>query len=271
MNKIFLSSSNPDLLPVITATEQQVGISRLIKLLYTPPGKVAEPVSKPPFWHPKHVLNKVSDRINTRFRWQEKQLLDNIFQEPESPPLPEKTVEISRNLINKPQGIALIRESSPDLMLVAGAPFLKPEVFNIPKLGTVNLHFGCAPDYRGLHTLFWPLYHRDYGKIGITIHYLDEKLDHGAVLAKGFPAIGPHDNSEVKIYVKCVKLAAEMLPEVVKAFEKGSKPEGRPQPSEGKLYLDKHRLLRHDLYYRFRLKTTVRKLPELPERREYYF
>lgn len=68
-----------------------------------------------------------------------------------------------------------------DLGVVAGTYILRKEVFQIPRLGCINLHSGKAPEYRGAAPGFWELYNGE-SSVGITIHWVTEKLDAGKIL-----------------------------------------------------------------------------------------
>jgi folate-dependent phosphoribosylglycinamide formyltransferase PurN len=81
--------------------------------------------------------------------------------------------------------VKLLRDLAPDLLVLSGVPMLKPHVYGIPRLGTVNPHWGIAPDYRGQQSIFTALRRRDYSAIGMTVHYVDEGVYTGPVLAQG--------------------------------------------------------------------------------------
>ena len=48
-----------------------------------------------------------------------------------------------------PEAIAQIRSLGADLGVVAGTYILRESVFALPRLGSINLHSGKAPEYRG--------------------------------------------------------------------------------------------------------------------------
>jgi methionyl-tRNA formyltransferase len=86
-----------------------------------------------------------------------------------------------------PQCVAAIRASKPDLGVVVGTYVLREEVFGIPRLGSINLHTGKVPEYRGAAPVFWELYNGE-GEVGITIHGVVAALDAGPVfLQETFP------------------------------------------------------------------------------------
>jgi methionyl-tRNA formyltransferase len=77
--------------------------------------------------------------------------------------------------------IAALREFGPTLGIAFGTYILRPSVFEIPTLGTINLHCGKAPQYRGSAAAFWELYNGER-EVGITIHWVTSALDAGAII-----------------------------------------------------------------------------------------
>ncbi|HEU5170545.1 MAG TPA: formyltransferase family protein, partial [Gemmatimonadales bacterium] len=77
--------------------------------------------------------------------------------------------------------LAAVRRLAPDLGVVVATYRLRPELFTIPRLGTLNLHFGLAPDYRGSSPGFWELYDGT-PESGVTVHWVNEALDAGDIL-----------------------------------------------------------------------------------------
>lgn len=125
--------------------------------------------------------------------------------------------------VNDPDSVEIIRRLQPDVVIVSNAPMLKPEVFQIPRLACLNIHQGIAPNYRGEHSVFWALLVGDYSHIGTTIHYIDEGVDTGAALARGYPALEPND-TECSIRVKNTEVAVGMLLDILgKIKDRGSR------------------------------------------------
>lgn len=85
------------------------------------------------------------------------------------------------------ESIALLRKAEADLGVVYGTNIIKESVFSIPKLGSINLHQGLAPYYRGGPPVFWELFN-DEKEIGLTAHFVAAKVDTGdIVLQKRIP------------------------------------------------------------------------------------
>lgn len=85
--------------------------------------------------------------------------------------------------IHTDASLHLVAEFSPDLGLSLAAPILKPALFKLARMGTINLHKGKLPDFRGMPPAFWELW-TDQPSVGCSVHWVDERLDQGAVLAE---------------------------------------------------------------------------------------
>jgi len=83
--------------------------------------------------------------------------------------------------IHAESSLDTVREFAPDLGLSLAAPILRRQLFSIPSLGTINLHKGRLPDYRGMPPAFWELWN-DEQVVGCSVHWVDDKLDTGALV-----------------------------------------------------------------------------------------
>ncbi|HEY7547530.1 MAG TPA: formyltransferase family protein [Blastocatellia bacterium] len=77
--------------------------------------------------------------------------------------------------------IALMRAARADLGVVLGTNILKETVFKIPRLGSINIHQGLAPYYRGCPAVFWELFNGER-EVGLTIHFVESKVDTGDII-----------------------------------------------------------------------------------------
>ena len=85
--------------------------------------------------------------------------------------------------LHAPDALKVIRDFSPDLGIALAAPILRRPLFSIPLQGTLNLHKGRVPEYRGMPPAFWEFWN-DEPQVGCTVHWVDDKLDTGAVAAQ---------------------------------------------------------------------------------------
>jgi folate-dependent phosphoribosylglycinamide formyltransferase PurN len=79
------------------------------------------------------------------------------------------------------EAMSLMRAASPDLGVIYGTNIIKESVFKIPRLGSINLHQGLAPFYRGGPPIFWELFN-DEQEVGITVHFVESKVDTGEIV-----------------------------------------------------------------------------------------
>ena len=69
----------------------------------------------------------------------------------------------------------------PDIAIARCKMILKPEVFQIPRVGTFVMHPGVCPEYRNAHGCFWALVNRDMERVGMTLLKVDAGIDTGNV------------------------------------------------------------------------------------------
>lgn len=145
-------------------------------------------------------------------------------------PIPQ-TVEVIEALdIHAPEVLERVRRFDADLGISLGAPILKASLFRLPRRGTINLHSGRVPDFRGAPPAFWELVH-GATTIGATVHWMDEGLDTGAVIAAAEAPIYPHDRL-ADVEARAGELGTLMLETALHRLAAGEAPV-QPQPAAG--------------------------------------
>ena len=88
-----------------------------------------------------------------------------------------------------------IRENRPDLVVSSGFEHIVPgDVIDVPEKGVVNLHPSYLPYNRGAHPFIWPII--DGTPAGVSVHFMNEKLDQGPIIARKEVDIRPEDNAK---------------------------------------------------------------------------
>ncbi len=86
--------------------------------------------------------------------------------------------------IQSPATISELKERAPDLILVASyGQILPKEILELPRLGAVNIHPSLLPRWRGASPIQYTLLAGDK-ETGVTLIQMDERLDHGPILAQ---------------------------------------------------------------------------------------
>jgi hypothetical protein len=91
--------------------------------------------------------------------------------------------------IHSEDALSHVRGLGPALGLVYGGPIVKPELFSIPELGTLGIHHGKVPDYRGKKTTFWALYNGET-EVGVIIQRISDRLDAGDIVQQSTLSVG---------------------------------------------------------------------------------
>jgi folate-dependent phosphoribosylglycinamide formyltransferase PurN len=120
--------------------------------------------------------------------------------------------------INCEEVRSFILSKSPQLVVVSGTPLLKKRVIESAKGRIINLHPGYAPQYRGRYGAFWPIYNREPELVGVTVHFLDEGVDTGAILMRQLVNYDPGDNLKTIAY-KQHKVGGKLLVKCLAQFE----------------------------------------------------
>jgi methionyl-tRNA formyltransferase len=155
---------------------------------------------------------------------------------------PELVKEVPH--INHPDVVQLADEFDVDLIAVFGTSLIRGDLLNKGRLGIVNLHGGLSPEYRGADCTFWALYNGEPEKIGCTLHYIDNGIDTGRLIAHVSPEIHP-DDDELTLFWRSVKDSAQVYAELMQKLAQGESP-GVVQPGKGRLYQVKQRGLRQE-------------------------
>jgi methionyl-tRNA formyltransferase len=122
--------------------------------------------------------------------------------------------------INSPEFLERIRRLDLDLVISVAAPqIFRKELINLPRLGCINIHSGLLPSYKGMMPCFWALYNKER-ECGISIHYINEKIDEGKLLLQ--EKINIEEGESLDHLIKRTKDAgADLMLKVLQDFRKG--------------------------------------------------
>lgn len=104
--------------------------------------------------------------------------------------------EISARSVNSKEFKKALLKLNPDIILVGSwGEKIKKEIFDIPKIASINAHPALLPKYRGPNPYFWVI--RNLEQLsGISFHLLDNEFDTGAILAQEEIKIYPSDTGK---------------------------------------------------------------------------
>jgi peptidoglycan/xylan/chitin deacetylase (PgdA/CDA1 family) len=129
--------------------------------------------------------------------------------------------------------LALVKDFAPDLGLSLAAPVLRRDLFDLPRLGTINLHKGELPRFRGMPPAFWELWH-DEQQVGCSVHRVDDRLDTGEVIETGSVSRGRFSSLR-GLQLALDELGVDLTCRAVKAMLSGTA-DLRPQTGPGRTF-----------------------------------
>ncbi|MDC8000427.1 methionyl-tRNA formyltransferase [Aequorivita todarodis] len=114
-----------------------------------------------------------------------------------------------------------------NLQVVVAFRMLPKAVWQMPKLGTFNLHASLLPQYRGAAPINWAIINQEK-KTGVTTFFIDEKIDTGAIIANKEVRIEKGETAET-LHDKLMQKGSELVLETLNLIEKGNAAP-KPQP-----------------------------------------
>jgi methionyl-tRNA formyltransferase len=125
--------------------------------------------------------------------------------------------------VNGPDAIHVMRTLTPDVIIQAGAGILRPRLFKLARCGTLNVHHGIAPLIRGMDSIYWGLWEKRPEWLGATVHWIDEGIDTGTVLAYApVAACGPGE-AYPALFVRATQQGVACLVETLTRLAAGEK------------------------------------------------
>jgi len=128
--------------------------------------------------------------------------------------------------LKNPEFVQELKNINADLHIVVAFRMLPEVVWNMPPLGTVNVHASLLPQYRGAAPINWAIINGET-ETGVTTFRLKHEIDTGNILMQQKVAILPEDNIG-SLYQKLMEEGGKLLVATVKGLAEGTL-QGIPQ------------------------------------------
>ncbi|MDE3249687.1 MAG: methionyl-tRNA formyltransferase [Bacteroidota bacterium] len=130
--------------------------------------------------------------------------------------------------LRDPAFLDALRALQADLQIIVAFRMLPEIVWNMPPMGSVNLHGSLLPQYRGAAPINWAVINGETAT-GVTTFKLKHAIDTGDILLqKSFPIMAEETAGDVHDKMKTI--GAALLVETVKGLAAGTLRE-QPQPT----------------------------------------
>lgn len=140
-----------------------------------------------------------------------------------------KTKIFRGNKINERETIEKIKSLKPEIIIsVCFGYILKPEIIKISPSGIINLHTGYLPFNRGANPNVWSIV--DKTPAGVTLHYIDEGVDTGDIIAQKKNSVEWSDTGKIlykKLEKEALKLFKQTWPKIKSGKTKRKKQQGK--------------------------------------------
>ncbi|MBQ6725686.1 MAG: methionyl-tRNA formyltransferase [Bacteroidales bacterium] len=118
-----------------------------------------------------------------------------------------------------------LRQLNADLFVVVAFRMLPKVVWDMPKMGTFNLHASLLPDYRGAAPINWAVINGET-ESGVTTFMLNERIDEGGILLQEKTPIAPDDNAGT-LHDRLMEIGKGLVVKTIEGLADGTL---KPQP-----------------------------------------
>ena len=107
-----------------------------------------------------------------------------------------------------------------NLQIVVAFRMLPKVVWEMPSLGTFNLHASLLPNYRGAAPINWAIINGET-KTGVTTFFIDDKIDTGAMILNSEINIEPEETAG-QLHDRLMELGSTTVIDTLKVIENGN-------------------------------------------------
>lgn len=122
--------------------------------------------------------------------------------------------------IRTPEVVEILQKTQADIAVVAAYGQILPSaVLQIPKVACLNIHGSILPKYRGAAPIHYAVMAGEK-ETGVTLIYMNEKMDEGDILLAKTTPIGPEETTG-EVHDRLAKLGSQGLLEALKLLGQG--------------------------------------------------
>ncbi|MCE9538941.1 MAG: methionyl-tRNA formyltransferase [Bacteroidetes bacterium] len=110
-----------------------------------------------------------------------------------------------------------------DLQIVVAFRMLPEKVWNMPPMGTINLHGSLLPNYRGAAPINWAIINGEI-ETGVSTFFLQQEIDTGKIIFQERTPIGENETAG-EIHDKLMRIGAQLVLKTVYAIENDNYPQ----------------------------------------------
>jgi len=129
--------------------------------------------------------------------------------------------------LRNPEFLEELRKLNADVFVVVAFRMMPKVLFEMPRMGTFNLHASLLPDYRGAAPINYAVINGEE-KTGATTFFINEKIDEGNILLQEELPILPNENAG-SLHDRLMEMGAKLVVKTLDGLAENTITE-RPQP-----------------------------------------
>lgn len=129
--------------------------------------------------------------------------------------------------LRNPEFLEDMKNLDADLFVVVAFRMIPKVLFELPKIGTFNLHGSLLPDYRGAAPINYAIINGEK-ETGATTFFINEKIDEGNILLQNKISIGENENAG-ELHDRLMVMGAELVVKTLNGLAENNINE-KPQP-----------------------------------------
>lgn len=129
--------------------------------------------------------------------------------------------------LKSPEFLEELKSYNAQLQVVVAFRMLPQSVWDMPEIGTFNLHASLLPDYRGAAPINWAIINGEK-ETGVTTFFLEQEIDTGSIIFQEKEPIDANDTAG-SLYERLMNRGAALVLKTVTGIAAG-KYQSTPQP-----------------------------------------
>jgi methionyl-tRNA formyltransferase len=129
--------------------------------------------------------------------------------------------------LRNPEFLEELRKLNADVFVVVAFRMMPKVLFEMPRMGTFNLHASLLPDYRGAAPINYAVINGEE-KTGATTFFINEKIDEGNILLQEELPILPNENAG-SLHDRLMEMGAKLVVKTLDGLAENTITE-KPQP-----------------------------------------
>lgn len=122
--------------------------------------------------------------------------------------------------LKNPDFLQILKDLNADLQIVVAFRMLPELVWDMPPMGTINLHGSLLPQYRGAAPINWAIINGEK-QTGVTTFKLQHEIDTGNILMQESFAVGEEENAG-EVHDRMKLIGANLLLKTIQELAKGN-------------------------------------------------